>query len=311
MSGHAAGAAPALPRADAALVLIERPDLARDDPGEALRIADPAAPHLLVNDLGVTRGDGIFEVVGAAGGRLHAMQAHLDRFSRSARLIDLAAPDQEVYRAAVRRAVDTLAERHPGAEIFCKFVMTRGLEYPPGDSEPHGWAVAMLGADHRAERGMGIDVVTLSRGVPRAVMQQSPWLLAGAKTLSYAANRAALREAARRGARDALFVSSDGWVLEGPSSSLVALIGGRAVTPPASDGVLPGTTQGDVFAWFTARAVPTDTRSLRVEELVDAEALWLTSSTRLAAPIRMLDGRPVPLSPITGELNTWLLGRDG
>ena len=48
-----------------------------------------------------------------------------------------------------------------------------------------------------------------------------PWLLAGAKTLSYAVNMAALRHAERHGAGDVIFVSSDGYVLEGPRSTVV------------------------------------------------------------------------------------------
>ncbi len=53
----------------------------------------------------------------------------------------------------------------------------------------------------------------LDRGYRHDAERTSPWLLAGAKTLSYAVNRAMLREAARRGADDAIFVSSDGYVL--------------------------------------------------------------------------------------------------
>ncbi|SDB91633.1 4-amino-4-deoxychorismate lyase [Raineyella antarctica] len=297
---------------DSVLVMIDHPDRPRQDPAEALRPEDAADPQVLVNDLGITRGDGIFEVAGSVDGRVHALQAHLDRFARSARLMDLPAPDQPVYRAAVHTALGRLAARLPGRELSCKFIMTRGLEYPPGAHGPTGWAVAMIAPDYRPQRRAGIVVVTLDRGVRRDVMQTSPWLLAGAKSLSYAVNRSVVREAVRRGADDTLLVSSDGYVLEGPSASFLALIDGEVVTPPASDGVLPGTTQADAFAWFAQQGIPTRVRSIDCEELAGVRSAWLTSSTRLAAPIRELDGRPLDFDPdLTARLNEHLLGRDG
>lgn len=296
---------------DSVLVMIDRPDLHRQDPAEALQVVEERQGQVRVNDLGVTRGDGIFEVAGARDGRVQALQAHLDRFARSARLMDLPAPDQDLYRTAVRMSVDQLSSRHPGAELACKFVLTRGLEYPPGDHDPTGWAVAMLAPDHRGPRTEGISVVLLDRGVRREVMGTSPWLLASVKSLSYAVNRSVIREAHRRGADDTLLVSSDGYVLEGPSSSFLARIGGTIVTPPVDDGVLPGTTQADAFRWFAAQGIPTATRSIRVDELDAVEAAWFTSSTRLAAPVRALDGRPLPMeTELTRRLNEFLLGRD-
>jgi 4-amino-4-deoxychorismate lyase len=211
----------------------------------------------------------------------------------------------------VHTALGRLAARQPGRELSCKFIMTRGLEYPPGRHAPTGWAVAMIAPDYRPQRRTGIVVVTLDRGVRRDVMQTSPWLLAGAKSLSYAVNRSVVREAVRRGADDTLLVSSDGYVLEGPSASFLALIDGEVVTPPASDGVLPGTTQADAFGWFAQQGIPTRVRSIRCEELAGVRSAWLTSSNRLAVPIRQLDGRPLAFDPdLTGRLDDHLLGRD-
>ena len=63
--------------------------------------------------------------------------------------------------------------------------------------------------------------MTLARGLPADGAADMPWLLAGAKTLSYALNMAALRHAERHGAGDVIFVSSDGYILEGPRSTVV------------------------------------------------------------------------------------------
>jgi 4-amino-4-deoxychorismate lyase len=115
-------------------------------------------------------------------------------------------------------------------------------------------------------------------------------LLAGAKTLSYAVNRAAFREAARRGADDALFVSSDGFLLEGAVSNLVLRAGNRLVTPRTDLGILEGTTQHDIFTWAEREGYDTAYELLTPDDLAAADAAWLVSSVRHAAPIRSVDG---------------------
>ncbi|WP_274601165.1 aminotransferase class IV [Microbacterium sp. Se63.02b] len=77
-------------------------------------------------------------------------------------------------------------------------------------------------------------------------------------------------------------------MLEGPRSTLIARIDGRLVTPPPEFGVLPGTTQADVFEGIADLSV--GTAALVREDLDRADALWLCSSTRGAVPVRELDG---------------------
>lgn len=289
-----------------------------------VRIANPSAPRgaapdlawvgaddpaVLVTDLGVNRGDGIFEVAGSVDGRVHALDAHLARLAQSAAMLDLPLPNAAIVATAIRQVVDAVAPRHLGRELLVKVIYTRGQEVGDTDLSPTGWALAWPAGDHAQGRA-GINVITLDRGVRSDVTRTSPWLLAGAKTLSYAANKAALREAHRRGADDVLFISSDAHALEGPSSSLIADIDGVWVTPPASEGVLAGTTQADAFAWASSQGIRTATRPILASELPGARALWLTSSGRLAAPIATLDGRPYAVDlELTGRLNAWLLAR--
>src|SRR5690606_15924798 len=138
----------------------------------------------------------------------------------------------------------------------------------------------------------------------------APWLLAGAKTLSYAVNRAAQREAARRGADDVLFVSSDGYLLEGPTSSLLLRIGSRLVTPRVDLGILSGTTQADLFTWAETAGYATGYELLTPGDLESADAAWLVSSVRHVAPVRWVDGRYRAVDgELTGRLNAALDAR--
>lgn len=275
------------------------------DPGFAL--ADFDAPNVRVTDLAVTRGDGVFETIAVIDGHPQALEPHLARLAHSAELLDLPVPAVDVWRAAVAAGIEDYRSRNgDGGELFAKLIYTRGVE---GTGRPSGWIFVDLGEDFGPAR-QGIRVVSLDRGYRHDVAETSPWLLAGAKTLSYAINRAAQREAVRRGADDVVFISSDGLALEGPTSNVILLADGVVKTPQTDQGILAGTTQASVFEFFQERGYTTEYGHITVAELEAADALWLVSSVRMAAPITHLDGREYPVdAELTADLNRYLLSR--
>jgi 4-amino-4-deoxychorismate lyase len=288
------------------LIVLNQPsaEAAPHQPGApTFAFADPALPQLSALDLGATRGDGVFETISVGEGFPQALEHHLRRFARSAAALELPEPDADAWRSAILAAI---AELEPAPESSVKTVLTRGVE---GDGRPTGWVYASHSPDFRSARTDGIRVVTLDRGYRHDVEQTSPWLLAGAKTLSYAVNRSVLREAARRGADDVIFVSSDGFVLEGPTSSLVYRVGDRVLTPGTGLGILEGTTQSSIFRFAESLGIGTGFELVTPERLRRADAAWLVSSVRLAAPIRQLDGEPFPVDrELSAGINAFLLG---
>ncbi len=287
-----------------ALVVLNRPSAAalpHEANAPAFHLVDPDKPVLSALDQGATRGDGIFETIGVGGGHPQALEHHLRRFERGAAALDLPAPDLDAYRAAIATAVAALPDV---PEASAKVVMTRGVE---GDGRPSGWVYAEAAKDFSAVREAGVAVVLLDRGMRHDVEQTSPWLLAGAKTLSYAANLAALREAARRGADDVVFVSSDGYLLEGPTSSLLVRSGDTLWTPGTGIGVLDGTTQANAFRYAEALGLETAFRLAEVAQLQSADAAWLVSSIRRAVPIHTVEGRSLPVDrEFTAGMNAFL-----
>lgn len=263
--------------------------------------ADPSSAQVSALDLGATRGDGIFETISVGDGFPQAFEHHLSRFAKSAATLELPAPDLDTWRAAV---LATIAQLDPAPESFVKTVLTRGVE---GADLPTGWAYGAISGDFTAQRERGIRVVMLDRGYRHDVEQTSPWLLAGAKTLSYAINRAAAREAARRSADDVIFVSSDGIVLEGPTSTVVFRRGDTLLSPGTGLGILDGTTQVNVFRYAESLGLDTAFELATPDSLRTADAAWLVSSVRLAAPIRELDGQPLPIdAALTAGMNEYL-----
>lgn len=248
--------------------------------------ADPDAPQLLVTDLAATRGDGVFETAALVEGRVLALDAHLERFAASAAALQLPEPDAAVWRAAVLAVAAELTAAGVATGAL-KIVLSRG---PEGGALPTGWVLGAPAADRPELRADGVRVALVDRGYRHDVSVTSPWLLTGVKTLSTAVHRAAVREAQRRGADDALFVSSDGFLLEGASSSLLLRRGTRIVTPSVDLGILAGTTQAALFAWAEAAGFETGYELLSPYDLLAADAAWLVSSVRGVVPIRAVDG---------------------
>ena len=283
------------------------------------RLADPAQPSILATDQGVTRGDGIFESMLAVDGATRKIQAHLDRLATSARTMDLEIPAAELWQAAITTALTAYsvsgaaATGEPGQSVV-KLVVTRG---PEGANSPTAWVtVSPVSLALAAQRAKGLDVLLLERGYDSDISARAPWLLMGAKTLSYAVNMAALRHAHSQGADDVIFTSGDQLVLEGPTSSvLLAHISDdsgvpvkRLITPHLDTGILPGTTQGALFAAAKAAGWELGYGPVTPADLLDADAVWLISSLRLLAPVNTIDGQEIGTPEIRSELTAELSG---
>lgn len=276
-------------------------------------LVDPTAPLLPVDDLGVQRGDGCFETVlvrrGTEGPVPVHLDAHLARLARSAAALDLPPIDEAAWRNLIVDVVTAGAE-FVATEAVLKLVLTRGR---PGADPATPTSLATIGpvpATAVTQRATGVSVVTLDTGVVPGAHARAPWLLGGVKTLSYAVNMSALREAARRGADDAILLAADGTVLEAPTATVLWVTGGRlATTPIEGTGILPGTTQQAVFAAAPAAGLETGYDTVTPDGLTRAEAVWLASSVRGLTPVRVLDGRPLRSRPdLTASLAPAALG---
>jgi 4-amino-4-deoxychorismate lyase len=270
-------------------------------------VLDPNVPILHADDLAAVRGDGVFETLLVRGGEARLVELHLQRLSRSAKALDLPAPDEERWAEAIATGARVWAEANGDAEGLMRVVYSRGRESAPVDAavpREHGEtgltreanvATAYLTVGPVPERAAkvrenGVKVITASRGYSVDLAAAAPWQLLGAKTLSYATNMAALRYATEQGADDVIYTSSEGFVLESPRSTVIVVEGKRLITPPPESGILGGTTQQAVFAQAEKDGWETEVHPLRPADLVCADAVWLVSSITLAARVIELNG---------------------
>ncbi|MET3804534.1 4-amino-4-deoxychorismate lyase [Nakamurella sp. UYEF19] len=258
-----------------------------------------STPLIRPDDAGIARGDGIFESTLVVDGQVRDLPQHLARLARSARMTDLVLPEADAWTPAVDALV---AAWTGGGEMVIRLVVTRG----PEQGGPTCYVTAAeLPASSARQRTSGVRVLLLDRGISGSAVATSPWLLAGAKTLSYAVNMAALRYAAANDADDVIFVGSDGAVLEGPTSTVVIAKDRTLLTPPL-EGVLDGITVVRLIRAAQTAGWATAYRRMTPDDLAAADGVWLASSARLLAPVRSIDAVERTDGGLTRELLTLL-----
>jgi 4-amino-4-deoxychorismate lyase len=247
---------------------------------------DPATPLLRADDDAVLRGRAAFETLRVYRGRPFALDAHLARLRGSAAALDLPEPDAGAFAAAVGEAIRAAGV----ADAVLRLVWTPG----PDGGEPRGFAlVTPLPEGVEDVRARGIDVVLLQLAIGARARHASPWLLGGVKSTSYALNMAAQREARRRGADDAVFVSLDDLVLEGPTSNVWFREGERLLTPSLELGILAGVTRQAVLDAAAGAGLEVVEGAFAPARMAAADEVFLSSSVRELMPVARIDGEPV------------------
>ena len=289
-----------------ALVLI-------DPAASTVEVADLGAPQLPVTDLSAHRGDGIFETVLVRIGdevTVVSRDRHFERFCASASALGLPEPEPQLWDRGLDTVITEVRAADPNlTEFGVRYALSRGTQNPDGSQSPRGWAFNVP-VDEKIThaRAEGISAVSLDRGYDAYLGTKAPWLLIGAKTLSYAVNQAAGRYAAEQGADEALFVSHDGIVLEGPTSNLIIRRGDRLLTPNPEAGLLSGTTQRLIFDHAGELGLNAEYADFGLSEVVEADGAWYVSSMRTAVSLNQLDGNPIPRDEeLTAELQRLIM----
>ncbi len=232
-------------------------------------ISDEATGPFDLRDRGLLLGDGVFDTALVLGGRIFRAAAHLERLLAAARELGIDADE-----AAVRRAAETLAER--GGQGVLRTNITRG----PGPrglrpASPQRPAIFASLAELPAQGAFApvtLGIATIRRN------ETSP--TSRLKTLNYLDAVLAVGAAAAAGFDEALFSNCAGRVACAAAGNVFAIRGGEIATPPVADGVLPGIVRDFILAECGGVE-----RSLDIADLVTADAVVVTSSVRLIAPV--------------------------
>lgn len=244
-----------------------------------------ADAKISVFDRGYLFGDGVYEVVPIIDGKLVDEDYSVQRLRRSLAEVEIPWPCAEQDYLAILRE---LVHRNQVQEGMIYVQVTRGVAerdfaFPAG-IQPSLFAYTTHKAIlHASQAETGVDVVSV---------EDLRWKRRDIKSLNLLAQCMAKQQAARQGAFEA-WMTEDGLVTEGSSSSAYIVQGDTVITRPLSSSILPGIRRRVLVEMAAQGEFRLEQRAFSIEEALTADEAFLSSATTLVMPVVKLDGRAI------------------
>lgn len=234
------------------------------------RLVESDRPVIRADDRGLLLGDGIFETLLAEDGRIACLDAHLARLEAGARVLGFAAPP------GLAQALLDVLEANRLGDAALRLTLTRGPGprglLPPSTPAPTALITA---ASWRRPDGP-------ARVVTGAIRRDEHSPLSRLKSLNYLGH--ILARQSDLAADEVLMKNRAGRIACASAANVFVFAEGEWITPPISDGALPGITRSSVLSRRLARVAP-------IPEAARIEAMALTSSLIGIRSVASLDGR--------------------
>lgn len=244
-------------------------------------------------DRGFLFGDGIYEVIPSYGGRFVGFAPHIDRMhSGLGQLsIDPRLTHQQWQQIAEQLVADNKAELGDNLGVY--FQVSRGTDTKRGHAFPTNIAPTVFGfvfaipPEPVADKAKATiyNVVT---------GQDLRWQRCNIKSTSLLGNVLHYQQGAEQGAQEILLFDQQGNLTEGAAVNVFVIKNGVIATPPLSTKLLPGITRQILLAILAKHSdIEVQERDISEAEVLAADEIWITSSSKEIAPVLTVNNNPV------------------
>lgn len=270
--------------------------------------------YLPVTDHGLLYGDGVFEGIRVAAGRIFRLDQHLARLAFGAKTVAISLPYE---LAAIKQAVIDTVRAFGEREAYIRLLVTRGVGPLGVDPTPCKRAnciciVSTIALFSREQREHGLELITSSYRRPTADV-----LDVRVKSLNYLGSVLAKLEAKQRNADDALLLNQRGHIAEAAVANVFAVRGTDLLTPPPTDGCLEGINRRAILETAPQLGLRTVEQSIGRGDLFRADEVFLTGTGAGVIAVRSVDcrlignGRSGPITEKLSQLHHQLTVTEG
>ena len=265
-------------------------------------VTDPALMVIPFDDHMVHRGHGIFDTAGLVNGKIYDLDAHLDRFLKSAERSKLALPGTRQEMRDIIIKTTAASGRRDGAIRYWLSSGPGSLELSPAAGAQPAFFVMVFAGLVYPERWTteGVRVMTTTYPI-------KPPLYAITKTTNYLPNVLMVMEAKEAGFDNGVFIDESGNVGESSNMNVAFVTSDGVLVHPKFDRILSGCTSMRLLDLAPALRDRGLLKDVVVRDIPTAEAkasremLLIGSSVKVASIVqwdadRIGDGKPGPVA---------------
>ena len=242
-------------------------------------------------DRGFLFGDGIYDATPSYGGRAVALQLHLDRMNRGLKDIGIENPltDEEWRDVATK-----LSEKNGGHNLGIYFHVSRGNEGRrfhgfPTDVKPTVFAM-VINIDPHPE----VPDRKLKTGLRAVSAEDLRWRRCNIKSTALLGNVLHFQESYTAHKDETIMYNARGELTEASISNVFIVKNGVVATPILDNQILPGISRHIVVDSIRKNgSIELNERVVTMNEVREADELWITNSSKHIGPVIELDGKPV------------------
>lgn len=251
-------------------------------------IFSPSDAKISIFDRGFLFGDSVYEVAYSQENVIIFYDDHIQRLYNSASLIGMQIYLGENY--IKEQIIKTLKVKNI-SESYIRVILTRGesqINLDPSCSFKNN-LIIIVGPKPvyplaQYQNGLNLIIVNTLRNNIKATNPN-------AKSGNYLNNVLAVNEAKSLGVDDAIMLNDKNEVTEGPTFNIWMIKDGIFATPPLKSGLLRGITREKVIYILKKNNLPFSENVIYADQLLDADEIFITSSTRGIMPISKINDK--------------------
>ncbi|MGH1372202.1 MAG: aminotransferase class IV [Cellvibrionaceae bacterium] len=241
-------------------------------------------------DRGFLFGDGIYEVIPSYQGKLVGFAPHIERMNNGMEEIGI---NFDWSLQQWRDVADTLIKKNEGDNLGIYLHVSRGTDSKrfhayPDDVAPTVFAFAFeIPAAPVADKSQ-------AKGYKVSTTRDLRWERCHIKSTALLGNVMHFQHGFERGANETLLFNANNELTEASACNAYIVKDGVIITPPLDNQILPGITRFMLLDILKKDgSLKVEERVVTMDEVFDADEVWVTSSSKEIAAVVEVDGKPV------------------
>jgi D-alanine transaminase len=242
--------------------------------------------YISVMDRGFLFGDGVYEVFPVYDKKIIGLEAHLSRLQDGLDAINIKNPHSKDDWGSLIKKLISFNIKNANQAIYLQ--ISRGCDenrkHTYGELSPTIYIQSSLIGPREKK--------SLLKGKSAITREDIRWLKSNTKATSLLANTLYAQEAKESNAEEAI-LHRDGIITEASSSNVFIVKDDCIYTHPKGPNILPGITRDITIAFAKKLGIKVNETTFNKEQLMGADEVWITSSTREIVPITIIDNKDI------------------